>query len=319
MSELSATVVSRRFRWAFLAPPHWPTWLGIGLLWLLSFVGHRVRWWLARGLARVYPRVNPRRAGIMATNLALCFPEESEATRARWLERHLILHILALLDLGRLHRARRGELSRSTEIVDQAVLERLRAEPGVILTVHSVGLEWVAAMLAETVPGSTIYKPFAKNPVLDWWFAGMRSRHGTLIQPRDRGMKPHIRALRQGTSFFYIADEDLGATHGVFAPFFGVEKATLPLAGKIAHATRRPVYPLIGQLDERTGRYRLRIYEPISLPATADRDAAIAINRMIETMVRDDPAQLMWSLKYFKTTPPEETDRYAGRYDDAAS
>ncbi|MCL7745210.1 hypothetical protein LV476_09705 [Guyparkeria hydrothermalis] len=310
MSDLSATAVFRRFRWSFLAPQHWPTWLGLGLLWLLSFVGHRLRWRLARGLARVYRRVNPRRVGIMATNLALCFPEESEATRARWLERHLVLHVLALLDLGRLHRARRGELTEEAEIVDEALLERLWAEPGVILTVHSVGLEWAAAMLAETVPGSTIYKPFAKNPVLDWWFAGMRSRHGTLIQPRDRGMKPHMRALREGKSFFYIADEDLGATHGVFAPFFGVEKATLPLAGKIAKATRRPVYPVIGQLDEQTGRYRLRLFEPVTLPATADREAATAINRVIETMVREDPVQLMWSLKYFKTTPPGDEDRY---------
>ena len=312
MSDLSATTVSRHFRWGFLAPRHWPTWLGLGLLWLLSFVGHRLRWVLARGFARVYRRVNPRRVGIMATNLALCFPEESEATRARWLERHLVLRILALLDLGRIHRARRGELTRGADIVGEDVLARLRAEPGVILTVHSIGLEWAAAMLAETVPGSTIYKPFAKNPVLDWWFAGMRSRHGTLIQPRDRGMKPHLRALREGKSFFYIADEDLGATHGVFAPFFGVEKATLPLAGKIARATRRPVYPVIGQLDEQTGRYRLRLFEPVTLPGTADREAAAAINQVIETMVREDPVQLMWSLKYFKTTPPGGDDRYRG-------
>ncbi|HER35024.1 MAG TPA: hypothetical protein ENO19_06110, partial [Halothiobacillaceae bacterium] len=87
---------------------------------------------------------------------------------------------------------------------------------------------------------------------------------------------------------------------------FGVEKATLPLAGKIARATRRPIYPLIGQLDERTGRYRLRLFEPVTLPANADREAAKAVNRVIETMVRDDPAQLMWSLKYFKTAPPGE-------------
>lgn len=310
MSDLSKTAVYRRFRWAFLAPRHWPTWLGIGLLWLISFAGHPLRRRLARAGARLYRRFNPRRTGIMATNLALCFPEESQATRARWLDRHLELHLLALLDLGRIHRAGRGKLAARTDIVGESVLERLRGEPGVVLTVHSVGLEWAAAMLAESVPGSTIYKPFAKNPVLDWWFAGMRSRNGTLIQPRERGMGPHLRALRQGKGFFYIADEDLGAEHGVFAPFFGVEKATLPLAGKIAKATRRPVYPLIGQLDERTGRYRLRLLEPVELPGSADREAAIAINRVIETMVRDDPAQLMWSLKYFKTRPPGEPDRY---------
>ncbi len=298
------------FRWGFLAPRYWPTWIAIGLLYLLSLAGHRVRRAVARLLARLYRRVNPRRVGIVRTNLALCFPEVPGSTREDWVRRHLELHFLALVDLGRIHRARRGDLSRQTEVVNRPVLDRLRREPGLILTVHSVGLEWAAAMLAETIEGSTIYKPFADNAVVDWWFGGMRTRHGTEALPRDRGMGPHLKALRRGRSFFYIADEDLGAEHGVFAPFFGVEKATLPLAGKLARAARCPVYPVIGQLDETSGRYRLRFLDPVELPANADREGATAINGVIEELVRDDPVQLMWSLKYFKTRPPGEPDRY---------
>jgi lauroyl-KDO2-lipid IV(A) myristoyltransferase len=298
------------FRRGFLAPRHWPAWLGIGLLYLLSFVGHRPRRALAKGLARLYRRINPRRADIVRRNLELCFPEETAETRERWLAGYYDRQFLALLDLGRIRRAKRGELTRQTEIVGRDVLARLRREPGVVLTVHSVGLEWAGIMLAETLAGSAIYKPFADNPVIDWWFGGMRSRHGAEVLPRDRGMGPHLKALRRGRSFFYIADEDLGGEHGVFAPLFGVEKASLPLAGKLAAAARRPVYPVIGQLDEKTGRYRLRFLEPVELPASADRQAATAINRVIEELVRDDPVQLMWSLKYFKTRPPGEPDRY---------
>ncbi|MFW5954561.1 MAG: lysophospholipid acyltransferase family protein [Guyparkeria sp.] len=298
------------FRWGFVAPRFWPTWLAIGLLHLFAFTGHRPRRAFAGLLARLYRRFNPRRVGIVRTNLALCFPQEPADVREGWVRRHLELHFLALVDLGRIRRARRGELTRQTDVANQPVLDRLRREPGLILTVHSVGLEWAAAMLAETVEGSTIYKPFADNPVIDWWFAGMRTRHGTQALPRERGMGPHLKALRGGRSFFYIADEDLGGGHGVFAPFFGVEKATLPLAGKLARAARCPVYPVIGQLDETTGRYRLRFLDPVELPASADREAATAINRVIEELVRDDPVQLMWSLKYFKTTPPGESERY---------
>ncbi|WP_410474691.1 hypothetical protein [Guyparkeria sp. TX1] len=312
MSPSSGTVGPPVFRRRLLAPRYWPTWLGIGLLRLLAVGGHPLRRGGARVLAGLYRRLNPRRVGIIATNLRLCFPHQTAETREQWLRQYLERHMLALLDLGRIRRAARGELTRQTEVEGQAVLDRLRAEPGLILTVHSVGLEWAAAMLAETVEGSTIYKPFADNPVIDWWFGGMRTRHGTEALPRERGMGPHLRALRSGRSFFYIADEDLGAEHSVFAPFFGVEKATLPLAGKLARASRRPVYPVIGQLDEVTGRYRLRFLEPVDLPAGNDREAATAINRVIEELVIDDPAQLMWSLKYFKTTPPGEDDRYRG-------
>ncbi|MFI9651406.1 hypothetical protein ABGV17_07170 [Guyparkeria sp. GHLCS8-2] len=310
MSPRRAAVGPPVFRRGLLAPRYWPTWLGIGLLRLLAVGGHPLRRTVARALAGLYRRLNPRRAGIIATNLRLCFPHQTAATREQWLRQYLDRHMLALLDLGRVRCAGRGELTRQTEVEGQAILDRLRAEPGLILTVHSVGLEWAAAMLAETVLGSTIYKPFARNPVIDWWFGGMRTRHGTEALPRERGMGPHLRALRSGRSFFYIADEDLGAEHSVFAPFFGVEKATLPLAGKLARASRRPVYPVIGQLDETTGQYRLRFLEPVDLPAGNDREAAAAINRVIEDLVIDDPAQLMWSLKYFKTTPPDEADRY---------
>ncbi|MFP4251942.1 MAG: lysophospholipid acyltransferase family protein [Guyparkeria sp.] len=310
MRRKTVSVGPSAFRPGLLAPRYWPTWFGLGLLYLLALGGHPLRRGVARLAAGLYRRVNPRRAGIIATNLRLCFPHQSAETREEWLRRYLERHMLALLDLGRIRRARSGELTRQTEVEGQAVLERLRAEPGLILTVHSVGLEWAAAMLAETVPGSTIYKPFAANPVVDWWFGGMRTRHGTEALPRERGMGPHLKALRSGRSFFYIADEDLGAEHSVFAPFFGVEKATLPLAGKLARASGRPVYPVIGQLDEVTGRYRLHFLDPVELPATADREAAAAINRVIEELVIDDPAQLMWSLKYFKTTPPGEADRY---------
>lgn len=300
------------FRRGLLAPRYWPTWAGIGLLYLLAIGGHPLRRGVARLGARLYRRLNPRRAGIIATNLRLCFPHQSETTRARWQTTYLERHLLALLDLGRIRHVRRGKLTRQAEVAGQAVLDRLRAEPGIVLTVHSVGLEWAAAMLAETVEGSGIYKPFAGNPVLDWWFGGLRGRYGNEVLSRDRGMGPHLKALRRGRSFFYIADEDLGAEPGVFAPFFGVEKATLPLAGKLARVSRRPVYPVIGQLDEVTGRYRLRLLEPVVLPAGADREAATAINRVIEELVLDDPAQFMWSLKYFKTTPPGEADRYRG-------
>jgi lauroyl-KDO2-lipid IV(A) myristoyltransferase len=68
---------------------------------------------------------------------------------------------------------------------------------------------------------------------------------------------------------------------------------------------------VIGTLDFYSGQYSLRFLDPVTLPATGDRDAAAATNRLIEALVRPDPRQLMWSLKYFKSRPDDEPDRYA--------
>jgi lauroyl-KDO2-lipid IV(A) myristoyltransferase len=204
-----------------LTPRHWPAWLGIGLLALLGRAGHPLRRSLASGLSRAYRHVNPRRTSIIRRNLALCFPQSDPDTREQWLRDYLRLHLLAVLDLGRISRLAGGQMTDMTHIVNRPVFDQLRENPGIIFTVHSPGLEWAAATLAESVPGSTIYKPFRNSPVIDWWFGRMRTRHGTIALPRDRGMAAHVKTLKKARSFFYIADEDLGTTHGVFAPCFG--------------------------------------------------------------------------------------------------
>jgi len=295
---------------AFLCPRYWPTWLAIGALWLLSWSPSRGRWWLARLLAALYRRAYAKRPRIVARNLELCFPEVPEATRRQWLARQFALQAYAVLDLGRLWFRSADYIRRHTDVSDAALLEQMAEEGGVYLTGHSAGLEWIAQFITINRSGTAIYKPFGRNRVLNWFFEHQRNRFGSRVFPREAGLKPHISALRRGRPFFYIADEDLGAEHSVFAPFFGIPKATLPLAGRLAALGRAPVFPVLGQIDPVRGRYRLLVLPPVALPDTGDETAAAAINRALEDLVRDDPAQYMWSLKLFKTRPPGVAEVY---------
>ena len=295
-----------------LHPRYFTTWLGLGLLFVFARIGRPARRGLARAAAWVFMRVNPRRTDIARRNLELCYPNQTREQREQWLQRYFYLYFLALFELAVIRRCPAGAsgLIAQTRIEPEWVFTELQQNPGVILTLHSVGLEWAGAVLGEYVPGSAIYKPFAKNAVLDWWFTRARTRYGTLAVPRAQGMRPHIRALRQGRSFFYIADEDLGPEHSVFAPFFEQSKATLPLAGRVARLARVPIYPVIGLIDEQYG-YRLVFSRPLCLlPGNDDQQEAEAINQIMETLIEHDPAQFMWSLKFFKTRPPGTPDRY---------
>jgi len=306
------TPPSDAFTKKWLHPRYWPTWLGLGLLFVLARIGRPARRVLARGIARLFMRLNRRRVAIAQRNLELCFPDQPTEQRQQWVVRYFYLYFLGLLELGVIRRCPPGEqgLIAQTQIEPSWVFAQLRREPGVILTLHSVGLEWAGAVMGEYVPGSAIYKPFAKNEVLDWWFTRGRTRFGTKMLPREQGMRPHIRELRQGRSFFYIADEDLGAEHSVFALFFGQSKATLPLAGRVARLARVPIYPLIGLIDEEQG-YRLVFSGPLCLlPTDNEQQEAEAINQIMENLIRQDPAQFMWSLKFFKTRPAGMPDRY---------
>ncbi|WP_407275664.1 lysophospholipid acyltransferase family protein [Halothiobacillus sp. DCM-1] len=298
------------FSWAFLCPRYGFVWLLFGLLWLLAYAPHRLRLGVAWGVAALYRRLYSKRRRIVATNLALCFPQQPDAVRAAWLRRHFLLQAYALLDLGRLWFRSPGYLQRQTTVSDPLLFDQLVAQGGVVLTGHGAGLEWVGHYFTMRMTGSAMYKPFGKNRLLNWLFERGRERHGARVYPRHMGLKPHLKHLRAGQGFFYIADEDLGEAHSVFAPFFGVEKATIPLAGKIAAVSRAMIYPALGQLDLRTGRYQLLIHAPVSVPPNDDRAAAGAINQALEALIALDPPQYMWSLKLFKTATPDRPDPY---------
>ena len=298
------------FDWRFLGPVYWAIWGIVGVLWLLAYAPHSLRRGAAVLLAGLYRRGYPKRKRIVARNLALCFPDESTATREDWLRRHFILQAYALLDLGRLWFRSPAYLKAHTRVSDPGIFARLVANGGVVLTGHGAGLEWVGHFFTMNMTGSAMYKPFGRNRLLNWLFERGRERHGARVYPRSQGLKPHLRHLRAGQGFFYIADEDLGALDSVFAPFFGVEKATVPLAGKIATLGRVSVYPALGQLDLADGCYRLLMLPPIDIPATAEPTTARVINQTLENLIRDDPPQYMWSLKLFKTRPNEARELY---------
>ncbi len=301
----------RAFQLAFLCPRYWLIWFAVGLLAVLAFMPHRLRRGLAGLLAAAYQRMYPKRVRIVARNLALCFPAASSAQKAAWCRRHFQLQAYALLDLGRLWFRSPAYLMRQTSVSNPAIFQQLVATGGVVLTGHGAGLEWVGHFFTMNMQGSAMYKPFGRNQLLNWLFEWGRERHGARVYPRAAGLKPHLRHLRQAQGFFYIADEDLGADDSVFAPFFGVPKATLPLAGKIAALGQVPIYPALGQLDWRDGRYRLLILPPVDVSSDAGSAAATAINQALEQLILDDPSQYMWSLKLFKTAVGDRSDPYA--------
>lgn len=298
------------FSAGFLCPRYWPLWFLVGGLALLAFLPHRLRWWKAVSLAALYRRLYPKRRRIVETNLALCFPEVPLAQRHDWCVQHFRLQAYALLDLGRLWFRSPAYLQRQTTVTDPALFAELVREGGVVLTGHGAGLEWVGHYFTLNMTGSAMYKPFGKNRLLNWLFERGRERHGARVYPRQAGLKPHLKHLKAGQGFFYIADEDLGGEHSVFAPFFGVEKATIPLAGKIAALSRRAIFPALGLLDARTGAYRLVMHPPVAVPADDERAAARAINQALEELIREDPPQYMWSLKLFKTAAPDRPNPY---------
>src|SRR5690242_16806368 len=73
---------------SLLAPRHWPTWIGLGLLRILEPLPMPVLRWLGKWLGRLVRTLPVKYVRIARRNLELCMPELSSTERERLLTQH---------------------------------------------------------------------------------------------------------------------------------------------------------------------------------------------------------------------------------------
>ncbi|MGM0594603.1 MAG: lysophospholipid acyltransferase family protein [Pseudomonadota bacterium] len=293
------------FRAAYLGPRFWPTWLGFALLWLMSITPRRLRIALAGGLGRLVMQRNAKRREIVQTNLQWCFPERSEAERERMARDYFRYFTQVVLDTGIFWWASERRFRRNIVLEnDQALAASLAGGRRVIIvTCHTLALDRGGVALSADYPFETFVNE-ARNPLIEWMSARRRVRFGGLVFPRSGGLRPVIRALRQGYALYILTDEDLGPEGSVFAPFFGIPRATLTTPSRLARMSGADVYTSLTYYDDAAGRYVVKIFPQLEgFPGEDEQQDAARLNGVIEQMIREHPEQYMWSLRLFKTFP----------------
>ncbi|MFP4080248.1 MAG: lipid A biosynthesis acyltransferase [Ectothiorhodospira sp.] len=303
---------ARSFDTALLHPRHWGSWLGVAVLGLLARVPRPVARALGRLMGWLAWHTSPRRRHLARVNLRLCFPEWDEVRRERVLRAHFRIAGQCLVDYPVLWFGGRQRHRRLIRLDDRGgVLERQRrGEPVIVCAAHAPALDFGGLRLSLEVGGVSFAKPM-KNPVVDWINTRSRCQYGAIVFARHEGLRPAIRHLQRGRLFYYLGDEDLGPAHTVFAPFFGVAKATVPALGRLARLGEAPVIPAMGRYHPGEDRYELRMGQPLADFPTGEPVAdAARMNAALEALIREDPAQYLWTLRFFKTRPPGEAKVY---------
>ncbi|OYY75111.1 MAG: hypothetical protein B7Y40_01430 [Gammaproteobacteria bacterium 28-57-27] len=294
-------------------PRYFGLWLAMLLLWGMAWWPVRWRMNLGAWLGRQMLQRNAKRRRIMQINLELCFPELGAAARDAVALASAERAGQAMLDLGVLWLRSDAAIQRRWQVHGRehldAVLNAGRAP--LFVTGHVVGLDMGAAAVTVACGGGVgPYNP-TNQPFVDAWLIYGRTRFGSQLMTRQDGLRPLLKALKAGQAAYYIPDEDHGAAHSVFAPFFGVQKATLPLLGRLVTQGRASALPFFTRLDPNTGIYHMYIEPALPLPERASpQEEALRMNTALEAMIRRDPTQYMWSFKLFKTRPQGEPDIY---------
>ncbi len=264
---------------------------------------------LARGAFHLSPRDRTR----MAEHLAFAFPErspEERAAMARETFRHFGRVFVEAARLPGMTDAEMRERVRFHDPTDVMGEVRRLGKGAVGITAHLGHWEILVAFLSRYgMPCKAIAKRL-RDERLNEMVVALRAASGVGTITRDEGVRPILRALREGFTLGMLIDQDTDVD-GDFVPFFGRPAYTTRAPGVLHLATGAPVFTAFCVRAE-DGRYDLFV-EPI-LPAAphglageaksaATRAIVAEATRRIEAAIRRHPTQWVWWHRRWKTQP----------------
>ena len=187
------------------------------------------------------------------------------------------------------------------QVVRAEGLEHLRAaaQTGngvIVLTGHFGNDELANPFLAiEGLPLCMVSRA-APSGSVEAMFRRSRERHGGRIVDRNdvRGM---LKVLRQGGTLGILPDQHAKAG-GILGTFLGLPASNAPGTAVLAARTGSPIVPVFAfrQPDD---SFICRVYPPLKLQDTGDREADVAPNTQIimyaiGDRIRESPQQWLW-------------------------
>ncbi|VAW61186.1 Lipid A biosynthesis lauroyl acyltransferase [hydrothermal vent metagenome] len=308
----STLAYDARFKSDYLKPMYWGTWCSIALLWIVKQMSGAMQDALANLVGDILRNVSTKRMRIARKNIELCFPELSEEEKKALIRKNYRHQARSILHLGVLWWSSMPALEKRIAMKGQQYIDEAldNGRGAIIMPAHSMGLEAAVSAVAMRYFSSGVFKPL-KNKLVDWFVANGRMRHGGYVYAREAGLRPIIKDARAGSTTIYLSDEDLGAERSLFAPFFGVEKASVPVLGRLAKSCRADVFPCMTCYDEKTHQYIVHILPALdNFPSGDDYTDTLAMNKALEEAIRICPSQYFWILKLFKTRPEGEQRFY---------
>lgn len=296
----------------FLAPRHWPTWIGLGLLGLWSLLPMPLIAPVGWALGLLLYAVHAGRRHVVQTNIARCFPDLSRVEQARLVRAHYQAFGQTVMTSGITLWASKRRLRRLVHVrgIEHYEAPRRAGKNIILLAPNFLGLDLGGIRLSSERPMLSVYR-HPDNELLAYIVERARSRHGAYLVEHNRPFLTLVRQIRQGLPLYYLPDQDAGRRRAVFAPFFGIPASTFAAVPRLAELADATVLLCFTRLLP-WGRGAEVIFRPplANYPSGDAVADATAMNREIEECVKLAPEQYFWLHKRFKTRPEGEADFY---------
>jgi KDO2-lipid IV(A) lauroyltransferase len=283
----------------------------LGLMWLLHWLPLPILGRLGEGIGTLLFHVMGARRRITLINLRLCMPDLPETERRALAKWHFQAYARSILERGLLWWASVARLKRLIVVEPRVPLEEIQSGPTILLCPHFVCLDVAAVATRFETSACSIYTR-QQSKVFDEQLRKGRLRFGPVkLLSRAEGVKPIIRAMREGLPFFMLPDMDFGARDAEFVPFFGTPAATLVAPARIAAVTGAKVIPVVATYLSGYRGWKVTYYPAWEdYPGDDMIEATRRMNAFIEARVLEAPAEYFWAHKRFKTRPPGERGFY---------
>jgi len=292
-------------------PRFWQMWISFGLLRVAALFPYRAQLFMGGILGKAIRFLSPSRKHVVDINLRLCFPEKSQAERDK-IRNGCYQNIgIALLEMAMCWWWSERRLKPLVEIRGQEHIDKvLQSGQGVILlTGHFTSLEIGGRLFTLSIPLQAMYRT-QKNRLFDSYLYTRRNSYLENMISR-KSTRKMIKGIKNLIPTWYAPDQNFANEKNVFAPFMGVQTATISAGSRLAQSSGGAMLPFYPERKKDGSGYIIWIEAPLEdFPSGDDLKDATTINASIEKFVRLNPEQYMWNHKRFKTRPPGEPAIY---------
>lgn len=284
--------------------------LSLGLLWCLAQLPLPWLIQLGRFLGAGMYILLKRRTAITRRNIQASFPELTKDQQEAITKECILENICGVLESAKAWWGNVQPIIDEAQVVGIDIIQdALNSKEGCLLIgAHFSTLDMGGRVLSEVCALNILYRPF-NNATYDAAVLKARKNFYSQVIEKNR-MRDLVRSIQKGGILWYPADQDYGAKDSVFAPFFGVQAATLKTTAGLAKMCKGHVVALYHhRLPD--NRYSIEFRSMPDFPINDPTAAAVRANEFIEAGIRINPAQYMWVHRRFKTRPEGEPNFYS--------
>jgi len=269
------------------------TWIGIGLLRIISLLPYKILMRLGDSLGLLIHKLSPHRKEISAININRCLQKEGDELN------QFVKSNFQAVGKGIFEMAigwwasDKRILNIKTRLINRHILKN-QSEGALLLIKHSTHLELDLRLLSQYFNLTGMYKS-QSNAVLNYVMIKARNNYIEASLTNKEGLKA-ARWIKSGKIFLYAADQDYGQNVSEMVPFFGHHAATVTFPALFSKKNTKIIFADVSNIK---GTYEIELKELHS--SENEYEFLKGMNDLYQEFILKEPEGYLWMHRRFKS------------------